>query len=106
MRAAGREGRPDELIARNYSFHIDLCIIAGMPSLLEIIEILWLKIGPSLNILRSTDSGKAAEFTPSYHEDILKALEKRDSRAAGDAMKKDIIHGGAQLLAYFEKQNL
>ena len=102
MRQAGREGRFKESISKNYSFHIELCRVADMPALLEIIEILWMKIGPSLNILRTPVPEDSTGSKSNFHWQILEALEKQDADAARVAMEHDLIHGGAALLAYFE----
>ncbi len=103
MKKAGSEGRFDDLIAYNYSFHIELCKAANMPALLEIVEMLWMRIGPSLNILRTPENTSTPKAD--YHQLILDALEKGDSNTAKTAMEQDLIHGGAPLLAHFEKQS-
>ena len=102
MRKAGREGRFEESIAKNYAFHIELCRAADMPALLEIIEILWLKIGPSLNILRTPVPEDMPKVKSHHHWQILEALEQGDADAARIAMEKDMIQGGAVLLAHFD----
>ena len=104
MNKAGEEGRLDDLIRYNYSFHIQLCKAANMPALLEIVENLWMRIGPSLNILRTPEDTSTSKAD--FHQPILDALEKGDSEAAKDAIEQDLIHGGAPLLAYFERQTV
>jgi DNA-binding GntR family transcriptional regulator len=103
MIRAGREGRFKDSIANNYAFHIEVCKAAEMPALLEIIEILWLKIGPSLNILQCQDLEKRPGTRSNYHKQILQALKERDSQAARSAMERDLIQGGESLLEYFDK---
>jgi DNA-binding GntR family transcriptional regulator len=105
MREMALAGRFEDSIARNYAFHIEVCKAADMPVLLEIIEILWLKIGPSLNILRSRDPETGPRSKSSYHPQILEALEARDAEAARQAMELDLIQGGESLLEYFDKQD-
>ena len=104
MRKAGREGRFEESIAKNYSFHIELCQASEMPTLLEIVEILWLKIGPSLNILRTAVAENSPKAKSNFHRQILEALDSHDPDAARRAMEQDLIQGGAALLAYFDSQ--
>jgi DNA-binding GntR family transcriptional regulator len=108
MNNASSENRFNDLVANNYLFHIELCKAADMPALLEIVEILWLKIGPSLNLLNTYINPQSLENSVSkkidYHRPILDALEKGDSETAKAAMEKDLLQGGAPLLAYFEKQ--
>ncbi|MBN1380758.1 MAG: GntR family transcriptional regulator [Deltaproteobacteria bacterium] len=102
---AGREGRFKDSIAGNYAFHIEVCKAAEMPALLEIIEILWLKIGPSLNILESRNLDNSPKAASNYHKELLQALEAGDPEAAKSAMEKDLIEGGEALLAYFDGQS-
>ncbi len=92
------------IIAKNYQFHLELCKAAEMPALLEIVEILWLKIGPSIGLLYpSSTTARSLSKQPNYHQTIIDALVKRDSDAARSAIEEDLVSGGAALLAYFEK---
>jgi len=102
MITAARGDRFEESIAKNYSFHIELCKAAEMPALLEIVEILWLKIGPSLNFLRNPTPEPSTSARSNYHRQVIDALENHDAEAARDAMEQDLIQGGASLLAYFK----
>ena len=104
MFKAAREKRFADAIAHNYSFHIELCRAAAMPALLEIVEILWLKIGPALNMLHVATPNSLTIAKTNFHREILQALEKRDSEAAKTAMEQDLIQGGAALLDYFDNQ--
>jgi DNA-binding GntR family transcriptional regulator len=105
MIKAAEENRFKDSIADNYAFHIEVCKAADMPALLEIIEILWLKIGPSLNILVSRNAEDKTKTKSNYHRQILQALEAKDPEAARSAMEKDLVEGGESLLAYFDKQS-
>jgi DNA-binding GntR family transcriptional regulator len=105
MIKSAREGRFKDSIANNYAFHIEVCKAAEMPALLELVEILWLKIGPSLNKLQSHDSENIPKTKSNYHKQILQALEANDSQAAKSAMEKDLVQGGESLLEYFDKQS-
>ena len=104
MIKAAKTDRFQESIGKNYLFHIELCKASEMPALLEIVEILWLKIGPSLNILRKPIKKESGKARSNYHRQILNALEKRDPGAAKTAMEQDLIQGGASILTYFEQQ--
>ncbi|MBU4316887.1 MAG: GntR family transcriptional regulator [Proteobacteria bacterium] len=102
---AAKENRFNDSIAHNYAFHIEVCRAADMPALLEFVEILWLKIGPSLNFLKSRAFNTRPKGSSNYHQDILQALENKDPNAARIAMEKDLIEGGETLLDYFEAQS-
>ena len=103
MIQAAKEHRFNDSIACNYAFHIEVCKAANMPVLLEFIEILWLRIGPSLNFLESKASTNQPKKASNYHKEILQALEDKDASAAQAAMEKDLVEGGETLLKYFEK---
>ena len=105
MVKAAKEGRFSDSIAHNYAFHIEICRAAGMPALLDIVEILWLRIGPSLNLLKAYEPGSRSKGSSNHHIQILHALEKSDSKAARNAMKNDLVKGGETLLSYFESQH-
>ena len=94
-----RHGRYADVLINNHSFHIELCKSSEMSTLVDIVEILWLQIGPSLNHLYS----EKTLGSESYHPQILKALEDRNPAAAKLAIENDIIHGGAPLLSFFDK---
>jgi DNA-binding GntR family transcriptional regulator len=104
MAGAFDQGRYSKVLVENQSFHLALCNASGMPSLVSIIEILWLQVGPSLNYLYSRGDVTTRPPRTNYHEQVIKALEERDSKAARIAIEKDLTHGGAPLLAYFEGQ--
>ena len=98
MIKAFKNGRYGDVLVKNYSFHIELCRASEMPTLVNIVEILWLQIGPSLNFLYS----EKTLGSESYHPQVLKALEDRNPQEAKLAIENDIIHGGAPLLSYFD----
>ncbi|MBU2645203.1 GntR family transcriptional regulator [bacterium] len=105
MIQAAKKNYSSESIAKNYQFHLELCKAAEMPTLLEIVEILWLKIGPSLNLLLASVPESAPKTKSNFHQQILEALEKRDSESARKAIEQDLIQGGAYLLAHFEQKS-
>jgi DNA-binding GntR family transcriptional regulator len=104
MIRAGKEGRFKEAIAKNFAFHLELCRAAQMPALLEIIEILWLRIGPSLNFLQAQDPSSRSGTRSNYHRQIIAALAAGDPEASRSAVEADLIQGGEPLLRYFEEQ--
>lgn len=90
--AAGEEPHdPGRLVAINRIFHFALYRAAGMPSLVEMIERLWLKAGPILNLdmrseARRIKGGTAVEA----HAGIVAALRARDAVGARAALHGDI----------------
>jgi len=78
-------------VAANRDLHFALYEAAGMQSLVEMIERLWLKAGPILNLdmrhePRRLDGGSAVIA----HAALLDALRRRDPAAARAALEADI----------------
>lgn len=93
FRAAARAEPPDPAaaVATNRDLHFALYEAAGMPSLIEMIERLWLKAGPILNLdmrhePRRLDGGSAVVA----HAALIAALRRRDPAAARAALVEDI----------------
>jgi DNA-binding GntR family transcriptional regulator len=76
-----------EYLRTNRAFHFEIYRGAGSPTLLSLIEILWLQISPYFNLLR-----KSGGFTSSnrLHETIVVAFRHGDALAAQQAMRADI----------------
>ncbi len=79
------------LIALNKEFHFAIYKDAGMPMLLQLIEALWLRIGPILNYdLRSSPTRVSSRTAVNHHEQLVEALKRRDGTAARSALQNDI----------------
>jgi DNA-binding GntR family transcriptional regulator len=83
----------------NENFHFLLYRKSGMPTLVQLLEGLWLRIGPTLRFLH--ESTFAADSWPgdTNHRDILAALARRDTGQVAQAVRKDLEDGSARLLA-------
>mgnify|MGYP001107183092 CR=1 FL=1 len=97
---AARAALPDAAaaVAANRELHFALYRSAGMPSLVEMIERLWLKAGPILNLdmrhePRRLDGGSAVVA----HAALLDALRRRDAAAARAALVADISAAAAHI---------
>ena len=69
-------------------FHFSVYDAAGSPTLLPLIETLWLQTGPYLNLVVSDPS-----FRPSNaeHVDLVNALRDHDAARARSAVEAGII---------------
>ncbi len=97
--AAGVEGRVPTMLQKNQEFHFLIYRAARSPSLLELIEALWLRFGPFLRMLSEhlkEHGGNRAEYT-SHHRDIVAAIKRGDADAVGRHIVED-IHATQQLL--------
>ncbi|MEJ5999049.1 GntR family transcriptional regulator [Paucibacter soli] len=76
----------------NELFHLRLYRAAGSPSLLALIETVWLKVGPLSNRLFEHEA--ALGVLNQAHDDMLLALRRRDPAAARHALERDLFIAG------------
>lgn len=80
--------RDDRLLVElNFRFHFEVYRLSGSPILVELIEVLWLRIGPTLVRYNPTSGGDVFRI---YHTEILEALERNDAKAAVEALRDDL----------------
>ncbi|WP_326538473.1 GntR family transcriptional regulator [Pseudorhodoferax sp.] len=85
--------RPDgsRLIAANKDLHFAIYQRAGMPMLLQMIESLWLRVGPILNYDLRMGTSRVSDKVPvDHHGRLVAALKKQDGAAAAEALRGDI----------------
>lgn len=92
---AEAEGDWPAALQANFDFHFGLYSRSGMPTLTEVLEGLWIRIGPILNELYP-------DAHPTYagrhqHENVLEALQARDAYSLRQAIRMDLIEGGRNL---------
>ena len=81
----------DAAIVANANLHFAIYRGAGMPALVAIIEGLWLRIGPVLNLDMRGGTGRLASgVAMNCHAALLAAIERGDAAAARDALLEDI----------------
>lgn len=81
----------DAAIVANAKLHFAIYRGAGMPALVAIIEGLWLRIGPVLNLdMRGGPARLASGVAMGCHAVLLAAIERGDAAAARDALLEDI----------------
>lgn len=78
-----------EYLVKNREFHFCLYQSSRLPTLVKIIEALWLQIGPLLTIQQEEFSTEAV-IVQTQHRRLLKALKKGDAAEARDAIVNDI----------------
>lgn len=87
MEEATASGNTKAYLQANRAFHFTVYRAALSPTLISIIENLWLQIGPYLNLLR--ESGNYVSSN-AHHNDIVNALAQHDCDKAKAAMESDI----------------
>ena len=85
------------VLACNREFHFTLYRLADMPTLLAILEGLWLQTGPTL---RHLYPGYALDWKGGInHDAILAALRDRDARRVGEAIRQDLDDGRQRVVS-------
>jgi DNA-binding GntR family transcriptional regulator len=74
-------------VPANHHFHFRIYGLAGSPSLLSIIESLWLQVGPYFHVLRASGNWHAAN---SAHRAMLESLARKDGAGTEAALRNDI----------------
>lgn len=96
-RQCGRKS-PDTAAAvrANQALHFAVYEAAGLPSLMPIIEGLWLRIGPVLNIdMRASPERLRLGAAEQCHARLIAAIEAMDAAAARQALTADISGAAA-----------
>jgi DNA-binding GntR family transcriptional regulator len=100
FRKAASADPPDSAgaVAANRDLHFALYEAAGMPSLIEMIERLWLKAGPILNLdMRHEPRRLVGGSAMQAHGRLLEALRRQDAAAARAALEDDITAAAAHI---------
>ena len=92
MAEALRQRDAKAYLGANEDFHRGLYRAAGSPTLLHLIEAVWLRVGPLSN--RLFDDADALPVLNDAHEDVLAALARRDGPAARRAIERDLFVAG------------
>ncbi len=79
----------------NEEFHVTLYRAAGSPLLMELIETVWLKVGPISNQLFEDE--RFAKKLNDAHDDVMSALHRQDGTAARRAIEQDMFYAGQYL---------
>jgi DNA-binding GntR family transcriptional regulator len=79
------------LISLNKELHFAIYRGAGMPMMMQLIEAMWLRIGPILNYdMRSGPSREGRRTALIHHANMVDAILRKDSEAARRALEADI----------------
>jgi DNA-binding GntR family transcriptional regulator len=76
----------------NEEFHVRLYRAAGSPTLMQLIETVWLKVGPLSNQL--FEDASAPKVLNDAHEDVMHAVDAGDAGAARRAIERDLFVAG------------
>lgn len=92
MDAALKAADAKAYLGANEEFHLILYRAAGSPTLLALIETVWLKVGPLSNKL--FEHADALHVLNDAHTDVLQAIQRRDSAAVRRGIERDLFVAG------------
>jgi DNA-binding GntR family transcriptional regulator len=93
MRAL-KSGNSAQILALNQRFHFTIYAIARSWVLMPVIETLWLRAGPFMHLAQSSPG---VNWDGRHHCEVVRALSRRDARAAQRAIQRDINMAGQHL---------
>ncbi|WP_321926031.1 GntR family transcriptional regulator [Paraburkholderia guartelaensis] len=79
----------------NEDFHLVLYRASGSPLLVDLIETVWLQVGPISNLL--FDDANFARTLNDAHEGLMRRLKRRDAQGARRAVERDLRHAAKSL---------
>ncbi len=82
----------------NQAFHLQLSVIAELPTLRGVLRRLWLQMGPLIGGAYS----QGDRLMIKHHYSVVEALEQRDPEAAAKAIQSDITEPSELLLAHIQ----
>lgn len=100
MRATEERDWP-AAVRTNWQFHHAVYSAARMPELLALIEGIWLRNGPMLN-LQYPDAAPAYEGEH-QHLNVIAGLRERDPDRVREAIRNDTLEGGRKFVALLER---
>lgn len=94
--AAIQSGRAHETLAANTDFHMSIYRSSDEQVLIDIIERLYLRVGPTLNLLFPQYCGSLTGHDT--HLQAIDALRRRDGDALAQAIRDDLTEGAKFLV--------
>ena len=95
MGEALAQNRRARYLDANEDFHLALYRASGSPLLVDLIETVWLQVGPISTLLFDD-----ADFTRTLndaHEGLMRRLKRRDAQGARRAVERDLRHAAKPL---------
>lgn len=102
MIAALDAGDVRTYLGANYNFHFTIYGATRSTVMVPIVESLWIQVGPFLNALFRTS---ATRNVKDNHGQVVKALRRRDSVGAAEAIAKDLTDSADFILSNAEFVN-
>jgi DNA-binding GntR family transcriptional regulator len=78
----------------NQRFHFTVYTQCGNPDLVDLIELLWMRYGPLMNVVRN---GVLSHTGKTRHLEVIEAFKEEDSKKASAAIRADIAEAAEQI---------
>ncbi len=88
-------------LQHNFDFHFGIYRSSGMPQLTELLDRIWVQVGPMMNFLYP--HGHPRYDGPHQHLNILRGLQERDAKLVRNAIRDDLIEGGRDFVRVLEE---
>ncbi|MDB5817427.1 MAG: transcriptional regulator, GntR family [Rhizobacter sp.] len=85
----------------NFDFHFGIYRRSGMPQLTEMLDRIWVQVGPMMNFLYP--HGHPRYDGLHQHVNVVKALRERDVPALRAAITDDLIEGGRNFMKVLQE---
>jgi DNA-binding GntR family transcriptional regulator len=88
-------------LQHNFDFHFGIYRSSGMPQLTEVLDRIWVQVGPMMNFLYP--HGHPRYDGPHQHLNILRGLQERNAKVVRNAIRDDLIEGGRDFVRVLEE---
>jgi DNA-binding GntR family transcriptional regulator len=92
VEAALATGQPGSYVRANTAFHAALYAAAGAPSLMALVESVWLQLAPAMRVVTGREGTKGLA---DYHAEAMTALATGDEAALRAAIAADVAQAQA-----------
>jgi DNA-binding GntR family transcriptional regulator len=88
-------------LQHNFDFHFGIYRRSGMPQLTDMLDRIWVQVGPMMNFLYP--QGHPRYDGPHQHLNILRGLREGNVAMVRDAIRDDLIEGGREFLRVLQE---
>lgn len=88
-------------LQHNFDFHFGIYRRSGMPQLTELLDRIWVQVGPMMNFLYP--HGHPQYDGPHQHTHVLRGLQQRDVQMVRNAIRDDLVEGGRGFVRVLEE---
>lgn len=96
MQTAADAGDREAYVRANWTFHLSIYRASHMETLVGLIEGMWLRVGPYVELMMPDRESLVASMPD--HWAMVDALKRRDGKAASKAIADDIGHSAVNLI--------